>query len=231
MGMNKNFIKQCLAEFIGTFALVFAGCGAIIVHQLFPQELAGLAIPIVFGAVISVMIYAVGHISGAHFNPAVTIAFSLSRHFPPKKVVGYVLAQISGGLLASLLHWVFFSDINHGFGVTQTFLPSLYAVGFEAILTFFLMFVIISVATDTRAVGEMAGLAIGTTVMMCAFFGGPITGASMNPARSIAPAIVSGNFTGLWIYIVGPILGAAFGAIVYERIRCDDKVQRQGGCC
>ena len=217
--MNSEFLKQCFAEFIGTFALVFAGCGAIIVHQLYPQGLSNLAIPIVFGSVISVMIYAVGHISGAHFNPAVTIAFSVSRHFPPKKVVGYVTAQISGAMFASFLQWLFFSNMNQDFGVTQTVLPSYSALGFEMILTFFLMFVIISVATDTRAVGEMAGLAIGTTVMMCAFFGGPITGASMNPARSIAPAVFSGDFTGLWIYILGPIIGASLGAIVYQKIR------------
>jgi len=230
--MSKSFIKQCLAEFIGTFALVFAGCGAIIIHQLYPQEMVGFAIPLVFGAVISVMIYAVGHISGAHFNPAVTIAFSISRHFPPRKVIGYISAQLLGALFASFLHWLFFKNLTHNFGVTQAFLPDFSAICFEIILTFFLMFVIISVATDTRAVGEMAGLAIGTTVMMCAFFGGPLTGASMNPARSIAPALFSGEFTGLWIYILGPIVGAIIGAMVYTWIRCeDDKKDSAEGCC
>jgi len=221
--MKNKFIKQCIAEFIGTFALVFAGCGAIIVHQLYPQALPELAIPIVFGSVISVMIYAVGHISGAHLNPAVTIAFCISRHFPINRLIGYVLAQVGGALLASFLLYLFFKSGTVDFGVTKTVLDSSAAVGFEMILTFFLMFVIISVATDTRAVGEMAGLAIGTTVMMCSFFGGPITGASMNPARSIGPAIISGDFTNLWIYILGPIVGAAIGALVYERIRLNGR--------
>jgi len=231
--MNSNFFKQCLAEFIGTFALVFAGCGAIIVHQLYPGTLSNFGVPIVFGGIISVMIYAIGHISGAHFNPAVTFAFCVSRHFPARRVIGYIVAQCSGAVLASTFHALIFGTNLHNFGMTQTMLSPLTALGFEIILTFFLMFVIISVATDTRAVGEMAGLAIGTTVMVCAFFGGPLTGASMNPARSLGPALFAGNFSHFWIYVIGPFIGALMGAVVYEYIRCPKPGEKSDakGCC
>lgn len=211
------------------------GCGAIIVYQLFPGALPALAIALVFGGVISVMIYAVGHISGAHFNPAVSIAFCLVRHLPLKRLAGYVTAQVLGAiaaatLLGSLLGWV-----GHDFGVTQLAASVSIPAGFglEFILTFLLMFVIISVATDTRAVGEMAGLAIGTTVGIGAFVGGPLTGASMNPARSLGPALISGQLEHLWLYLAAPILGAALGAFSYERLRCrqEAKEGNSGSCC
>lgn len=230
--MNSNFLKQCAAEFIGTFALVFASCGAIIVHQLYPQSLSGLAIPLVFGLVIAVMIYSVGHISGAHFNPVVTLAFAVTRHFPPLKVLGYVAAQFLGALFASFLHHIFLSNVDHDFGMTQTVLPQMAALGLEFLFSFFLMFVIMAVATDTRAVGEMAGLAIGGIVAVCAFFGGPLTGASMNPARSLGPALMAGELSGLWVYFLGPLLGAVAGSIVYQKIRCDqDTGSGAAGCC
>ena len=212
------FLKQCAAECVGTFFLVFVGCGAVITVQLHP-EISSMIIPIAFGGVVSVMVYAVGHISGAHFNPAVSIAFAVTRHFPLKCVSGYVTAQCLGALFASALLALFWRGQPQNLGVTTFAIPTLFAFGFEMAISFLLMFVIISVATDTRAKGEMAGLAIGTAVGICSAFAGPITGASMNPARSLGPALVSGELHSLWLYILAPILGAALGAKTYEKIR------------
>ena len=215
--MNQ-FFKQCVAEFIGTFFLVFAGCTAIIVSQLH-QNTPALAVPIAFGAVVSVMIYAVGHISGAHFNPAVTLGFAVARHFPLKRVLGYWTAQCSGALLASYFDSLIFAGQHHNFGATAFQIPTLTAFAVEVVITFLLMFVIISVATDTRAKGEMAGLAIGTAVAIGAIVGGALTGASMNPARSLAPALFAGDLHQLWLYIAAPCVGAVLGACTYEVIR------------
>lgn len=212
------FLKQCAAEFLGTFFLVFIGCGAVVVTQLYPSTPQSL-VPVAFGGVISVMIYAVGHISGAHFNPAVTLGFAVARHFPARNIFGYITAQCLGAIGASALHALFLGRQGHHFGVTAFHIAAPSAFGFEMIMTFLLMFVIISVATDTRAKGETAGLAIGTTVAICSMVGGPLTGASMNPARSLAPALISGQMDGLWLYMVAPWCGALLGAIAYEKIR------------
>ena len=205
------------AEFVGTFALVFAGAGAIMVDAK-TQALGHVGVAITFGLVIMAMIYAVGHVSGAHFNPAVTFAFALTRHFPWARALGYWWAQLLGALVAAALLRGSLGDIAH-VGATlpsgsegQSFL-------WELVLTFFLMFVIMAVATDTRAVGEAAAIAVGGTVGFDAMFGGPISGASMNPARSTGPAIVSGDLHALWIYMVAPVLGAALGALAYQLVR------------
>lgn len=210
--------RQLLAEYVGTFALVFAGCGSIMVAERFPGTVAPGAVPAVFGLVVAAMIYAVGHISGAHFNPAVTLGFAAVGRFPKARVPAYWLAQVLGALSASAaLAWLL--PTGHGFGATVPAVPAFQAAVWEGILTFFLMFVIISVATDTRAHGPVAGLAIGATVCLDAFFGGPVTGASMNPARSIAPAVFQGELSTLWIYLVGPAAGAVVAAFAYEQIR------------
>ncbi len=210
-------LRLLMAEFIGTFALVFAGAGAIMVDAK-TGALGHVGVSISFGLVIMVMIYAVGHVSGAHFNPAVTFAFALTRHFPWPRLAGYWAAQILGALAAAAILRGSLGDVAH-VGATlpsgsqgQSFL-------WELVLTFFLMFVIMAVATDTRAVGEAAAIAIGGTVGLDAMFGGPISGASMNPARSIGPAFVSGDLQSLWLYIAAPILGAAIGALVYQFVR------------
>ena len=236
--MNENTVKntnheisQYLAEFIGTFFLVFFGCGAVITSQLRPDIFNPVFIPIVFGAVVSAMIYAVGHISGAHFNPAVTISFFILKRFPTKRLPGYIMAQVLGALLASSIHLLIWTSLGHGFGVTSVSGTLMSACILEFILSFVLMFVITSVATDSRAVGELAGLAIGLTVMICAFVGGPFTGASMNPARSIGPAVISGNTLNLSLYIIVPIIGAALGALAYEWIRCHKETDGEHGCC
>ncbi len=215
--MAREFWRPLFAEAIGTFALVFAGCGAIMVEAK-TERLGHLGIAITFGLVIMAMIYAVGHISGAHFNPAVTFAFSLTRHFPWSRALGYWAAQLAGATLAALLLRASLGDLAD-VGATlpsgsdgQSFL-------WEVVLTFFLMFVIMAVATDTRAVGEAAAIAIGGTVALDAIFGGPISGASMNPARSLGPALVAVELGALWIYLVAPPLGAALGALAYQAVR------------
>ena len=206
--------RSLLAEAIGTFALVFAGCGAIMVdHQTHALGHVGVAIS--FGLVIMIMIYAVGHISGAHFNPAVTFAFAVSRHFPPARVLAYWTAQLAGALGAALVLRGSLGDVAH-VGATLPAGSNGQAFLWEAVLSFFLMFVIMAVATDARAVGEAAAIAIGGTVGLDAMFGGPITGASMNPARSLGPAIAAGDFTSIWVYLAAPIAGAAAAAIAYQ---------------
>ena len=212
--MNSALPRALVAEAIGTFALVFAGCGAIMVdHQTHALGHVGVAIS--FGLVIMIMIYAVGHISGAHFNPAVTFAFAVSRHFPPARVLAYWAAQLAGALAAALVLRGSLGDVAH-VGATLPAGSNGQAFLWEAVLTFFLMFVIMAVATDARAVGEAAAIAIGGTVGLDAMFGGPITGASMNPARSLGPAIAAGDFTSIWVYLAAPIAGAAAAAIAYQ---------------
>ncbi|MCP5468120.1 MAG: MIP family channel protein [Deltaproteobacteria bacterium] len=234
--MSKNLISKMICEFLGALAIVFFGCGAVAWGHLPGGENLLNNIPWVFGLTISVMIYAVGHISGAHFNPAVTLAFALVRRFPWRQLPFYWLAQFVGAIVGAACI-LYFSPETSNLGVTQTHLPMLKAILFEALLSFFLMFVIISVATDSRAVGTMAGAAIGITVAMDAFIGGGFTGASMNPARSFGPALMEKNFSDLWIYFLGPCLGTCTAAGLYERIRCEAVVadsnsdQDAKGCC
>lgn len=214
----KTLLNKSIAEAIGTFALVFAGCGSLMVSERFPGSLPAGAVPVVFGLAVAAMIYAVGHISGAHFNPAVTFAFAVARHFPKKEVLAYWAAQCLGGLAAIFLLFVLLPK-GSSFGATIPQIASWKAVVWESVLTFFLMFVIIAVATDTRAEGTMAGAAIGAAVMLAAFVGGPVTGASLNPARSLAPAILQGRMDVFWIYVAGPMIGASAGAVLYTWIR------------
>jgi aquaporin NIP len=209
--------RALVAEAIGTFALVFAGAGAVMVDAK-THALGHVGVAITFGLVIMAMIYAVGHISGAHFNSAVTFVFALTRHFPWPRAAGYWLAQLVGAVTAAAILRGSLGNIAH-VGATlpsgsqgQSFL-------WELVLTFFLMFVIMAVATDTRAVGEAAAIAIGGTIGLDAMFGGPISGASMNPMRSLGPALVSGDLHALWLYIVAPLAGAALGGLAYQFVR------------
>lgn len=176
-------------------------------------------IALVFGLTITVMIYATGHLSGAHINPAVTIAFVLTRHFPARDAVAYVGAQIAGALTGALTLLAIWPDQPGALGATGVSVGIGSAFVYEIVLTAILMFVIISVATDTRAVGAGAALAIGGTVALDAAIGGPVTGASMNPARSLGPAIAAGEFGDLWIYLTAPFIGAAVGGFAYQLIR------------
>jgi MIP family channel proteins len=209
--------RALVAEAIGTFALVFAGCGAVMVDTK-THQLGHVGVAITFGLVIMFGIYAVGHISGAHFNAAVTFAFALTRHFPLSRAIAYWCAQFVGALTAAALLRGSLGNIAH-VGATlpsgsqgQSFL-------WELVMSAFLMFVILAVATDTRAVGEAAAIAIGGTIGLDAMFGGPISGASMNPMRSLGPALVSGDLHAVWLYILAPIVGASLGGLAYQFVR------------
>lgn len=216
---RPDLARRAAAEGIGAFALVFAGCGAIVADTEYPNSLGTVGIALVFGLVIMAMVYATGHLSGAHLNPAVTIAFALTRHFPRREATAYVAAQITGALLAAGLLAAVWPSRPADLGTTLPSVGAGSAFAYETVLTAFLMFVIVAVATDTRAVGAAAAIAIGGTVGLDALFGGPVTGASMNPARSIGPALVSGELHDLWLYIAAPVLGAATGAIAYQLVR------------
>ena len=219
MDERPNLARRAAAEAIGVFALVFAGCGAIVADSTDPGSLGTVGIALVFGLVIMVMIYATGHLSGAHLNPAVTVAFALTRHFPRAEAAAYVLAQAGGAILAAALLAAVWPSQPANLGTTLPSVEIGSAFVYETVLTAFLMFVIVAVATDTRAVGAAAAIAIGGTVGLDALFGGPITGASMNPARSLGPALVSGELHDLWLYLVAPPIGAALGALAYQLVR------------
>jgi aquaporin NIP len=209
--------RALAAEAIGTFALVFAGAGAVMVDAK-THALGHVGVAITFGLVIMAMIYAVGHVSGAHFNGAVTFAFALTRHFPWGRALAYWCAQLVGALAAAALLRGSLGNIAD-VGATlpagsqgQSFL-------WELVMSAVLMFVIMAVATDTRAVGETAAIAIGGTIGLDAMFGGPISGASMNPMRSLGPALVSGDLHALWLYVVAPVVGTSLGALAYQFVR------------
>jgi aquaporin NIP len=211
--------RRAGAEAIAAFALVFAGCGAIVADARYDGALGTVGIAIVFGLIIMVMVYATGHLSGAHINPAVTIAFTVTRHFPARDALAYVGAQIAGATAGALTLLGVWTDKPAHLGATLPSVGTGSAVVYELVLTAFLMFVIMAVATDTRAAGAAAAIAIGGTVGLDALFGGPVTGASMNPARSLGPAIATGEWHDIWIYLVGPIAGATLGAFAYQLVR------------
>ena len=215
--MSTSLLRRAGAELIGTYALVTAGCGAITVNAA-SGALGHVGVAFTFGLIIMVMIVATGHLSGAHFNPAVTCAFALTRHFPWREVPWYVGGQLIGAIAGSLtLHGLFGPTAN--LGATLPSGSAAQSLGLEVLLTAVLMFVIIAVATDTRAVGQLAALAIGGTVALNALWGGPISGASMNPARSFGPALVAGAWRDHWLYWIGPLLGAGIGALIYQWLR------------
>ena len=225
---------KLLAEAVGTFALVFVGCGAIMVDAGMKGLLGHGGICAAFGLVIMVMVFATGHISGAHFNPAVTIAFAAAKRFPWRSVPAYVLVQIVAATLGALTLKLVIGDVaNLGMTSVNPTLSLGSAFAMEVILTAFLMFVIMAVATDSRSVGQLAGVGIGGTVALAALFGGPLTGASMNPARSLGPAFMAGVFDDQWLYCTAPILGALTGAGLYSLTRCADENTPDDaqGCC
>jgi aquaporin NIP len=218
---RPDLLRRAAAEALAAFALVFAGCGSIIANAEYNGTLGTVGIALTFGLVIMVMVYATGHLSGAHINPAVTIAFTLTRHFPAREAVAYIAGQCAGAICAALLLLAVWPSQPGELGATVPSVAAGSALVYEATLTAFLMFVIMAVATDTRAVGGAAAIAIGGTIGVDALFGGPVTGASMNPARSLGPALVGGTWADFWVYVVGPVLGAAAGALAYQLIRGD----------
>ena len=216
-------MQRFLAEGIGTFALVFAGTGAIVVNELGQGVVSHVGIALTFGLVVTAMIYAVGDISGAHINPAVTLGFWLARRMPTTDVIPYIVSQLSGAVAASLFVRALFGA-ESSLGATLPSGSIGQSLGLEIVITFLLMFTILSVATGAKEKGITAGLAIGAVVGLCALFAGPISGASMNPARSLAPALVSGQLQHAWVYLLGPIAGSA---LAVAACRCS----RGAECC
>jgi MIP family channel proteins len=199
-------MKALAAEYLGTFALVFAGTGAIIINDISGGAVTHLGVALTFGLIVFAMIQAVGSVSGAHLNPAVTIGFWFARRFPGRRILPYIISQCAGAISASLLLNAIF--MHPTLGATLPAGTAAQSFVIEFILSFFLMFVILSVSIGAKEKGLMAGAAIGATVALEALFAGPISGASMNPARSLAPAMVSAELAHLWIYILAPVLGA-----------------------
>ncbi|MDQ3380115.1 MAG: MIP family channel protein [Actinomycetota bacterium] len=218
--------QALVAEAIGTFALVFVGAGAIMVDAE-NGGLGSVGIALAFGLVIMAMVYAVGHISGAHLNPAVTLAFALRRHFPGARVPAYWAAQVTGAVVAALLLRVSLGDVAD-VGATSPSGSQAQSFLWEAVLTAILLFVVMAVATDTRAVGEAAAIAIGGTIALASLVGGPVSGASLNPARSLGPALASGAMDSLWIYLVAPLVGGTVGALVYGAVSRTRPSERTG---
>jgi aquaporin Z len=216
-------MKKLIAEFFGTFALVFAGTGAIVINDVSNGAVSHVGIALTFGLIVLAMIYTLGDISGAHFNPAVTLGFFAARRMPAVRVLPYIVSQCSGAIVASLLLRFLFPT-NATLGTTIPAGPALQSFVLEIILTAILMFVILGVSTGASEKGITAGIAIGAVIGLEALFAGPITGASMNPARSLGPALVSLKLTSLWIYLIAPVLGATLGVLT---CRC----VRESGCC
>jgi aquaporin NIP len=200
-------MRRYIAETIGTFALVFAGTGAILIDNVTSGGVSHVGIAMTFGLVVMAMIYAVGDVSGAHLNPAVTVGFVVARRLDSRCMAPYVMSQITGALVASTLLRCMFGN-RAGLGTTEPLGSPWQSFALEAVLTGILMFVILCVSTGSKEMGTMAGIAIGGVIGLEALFAGPICGASMNPARSFAPAIVSGNLSNLWIYLTAPFLGS-----------------------
>lgn len=215
-----NWFGKFVAEGIGTFCLVFAGTSAIVINQLSNGAISHLGISLVFGLIVLAMIYAVGHISGAHMNPAVTLGFWSVGRVASYEIIPYLSAQLAGAFAASLMVAMLFGTTTANLGATIPVGSWQQSFVMEFILTFILMFVIMGVAHEDRAEGLMAGVAIGATIALEALIGGPISGASMNPVRSLAPAIISGMLTHQWIYCLAPILGSISGAFIYRAVQC-----------
>jgi aquaporin NIP len=217
-------MKRYFSELLGTFILLFAGTGAIVINATSGGTITHAGIALVFGLVVMAMIYTFGDTSGAHLNPAVTVAFAVAGRFSWREVPGYLLSQGMGALLASGLLALLFPDLPAKLGATLPSGPVMQSFILEVVLTCILMLVILSVSTGAQEKGITAGIAIGGVIALEAMFAGPICGASMNPVRSLAPALVSGHLQHLWIYLVAPVAGAL--AAIPLCIGC-----RQAGCC
>ncbi len=219
MADRPALLRRAVAEGVGTFALVFAGCGAIVTNAERHGALGVVGIGLVFFLVLLAAIATLGHISGAHFNPGVSLSFFLTRHLPARDLVSYWAAQLAGAVAAGLLLLALWPGHPADLGATVPTIAVGRALVLEVLLTALLMLVIMSVATDTRAVGAPAALAIGAAVGLAAIAFGPLTGASLNTARSFGPALASGQWQDFWVYVVGPLAGAPLGAFLYEFVR------------
>ncbi|KAI9121484.1 hypothetical protein K1719_008517 [Acacia pycnantha] len=217
-----GFLRQVLAEIIGTYLLVFVGSGSAALNAYDEQKISKLGASLAGGFIVIVMIYAIGHISGAHMNPAVSLAFAAVKHFPWKQVPLYVAAQLIGAISASFTLRLILDPIKQ-LGTTSPSGSDAQALAMEIVATFTMMFIASAVSTDAKAVGELAGVAVGSSVFIAGILAGPISGGSMNPARTLGPAIASGSYKGLWVYLVGPITGALLGAWSYTTIKETDE--------
>jgi aquaporin Z len=217
-------MRRIAAELLGTFALVFAGTGAVVIDDVTGGAVTHVGIGLTFGLVVLAMVYAVGDVSGAHLNPAVTLGFLAARRLEGRWVAPYILSQCAGAILASLTLRAMFPT-NATLGATLPAGSALQSFVLEAVLTFLLMFVILSVSTGSKEKGVLAGVAVGSVIALEALFAGPISGASMNPARSLAPALVSLRLDALWLYLTAPVIGACGGVLA---CRC---IQAPGCCC
>jgi aquaporin Z len=227
-------MRRLAAELLGTFALVFAGTGAIVINDVSGGTVSHVGVALTFGLIVLAMIYAVGDVSGAHLNPAVSIGFCAARRFDGRWLAPYVVSQCAGALLASFALRLMFPT-NVTLGATLPAGDVMQSFVLEAILTFLLMFVILSVSTGSKEKGVLAGVAVGSVITLEALFAGPISGASMNPARSLAPALVSLRLDSLWLYVAAPILGACAGVLacrcVQEAPCCAGVVSTPKGTC
>lgn len=221
---DVSLTRKLGAEFVGTFILIFFATAAPIVNQKYNGVETLIGNAGCAGLAVMIVILSTGHISGAHLNPAVTIAFASFKHFPWMQVPAYIVAQVSASICASLALKGVFNPFMAG-GVTVPSPTISIAQGFmlEYIISFNLMFVVTAVATDTRAVGELAGIAVGATVMLNILIAGPGTGGSMNPVRTLGPAVAAGNYRKVWIYLLAPILGAVTGAGVYTTVKLKEE--------
>lgn len=215
--------REALSEGLGTFFLVIIGCGAIIVSRLYPESMTHLGVAMCFGLAVLVMIYTFGDVSGAHLNPAVTLGFLCSGRFPSSRVFGYISCQFMGAMAGALVLKVLFPGAD-SLGSTHPSGTVIQSLLLEFLLTFLLIFVVLSVSQGSSEKGITAGIAVGSVITMEALFGGPISGASMNPARSFAPAIVSGQFMDLWIYFIGPISGSLFASLIHTNVMRQSEV-------
>ncbi len=218
---DDKLSRKLLAECLGTFMLVFAGTGAIMINDLYGGVITHLGVALAFGLVVATIIYTYGDVSGAHVNPAVTIAFAVAGRFPNSMVVPFIIAQLIGAVIASFSLLLLF-PVHQTMGATIPSGSVLQSFVFEFILTWWLMAVILGVSTGAKEKGFIAGIVIGGVVALEALFAGPVSGASMNPARSIGPALVSGELTALWVYIAAPILGAIFAVLSCRWIKGDN---------
>jgi aquaporin NIP len=216
---RPGLLRRATAEAIGTFALVLAGCGAVVTNSQRPATLGVVGVGLVFSLVLVAAIGSLGHVSGAHFNPGVSLSFFLTRHLPGRDLAVYWAAQFAAATAAALVLLLVWPGHPADLGATVPHVGVGRAVLLEAVLTAFLMLVIMSVATDTRAVGAPAAIAIGAAVGVAAIAFGPLTGASLNTARSFGPALVSGQWSDFWVYVAGPLIGAPCGALAYQFIR------------
>ncbi len=216
-------MRKYLAEVIGTFALIFCGTGAIVINQETGGVITHAGIAATFGLIVAAMIYTVGDISGAHLNPAVTIAFCVAKAFPVKEIIPYLLSQGVGAFLASIALKFLFPN-NQFLGSTIPAGSEMQSFILELILTFILMFTILNVAKGSKEQGMFAGLAIGSVVLLEAMFAGPICGASMNPIRSLSPAVISGHMEHLWVYLSAPTLGAIIAVLVWNILKQKENV-------